>query len=113
LGSLAGLVRNELVEIGVGEHLALALLAVAHVNVLERARSDVAVEGLDRAPELCRSLACSQQATGHIGFALKAAGLTLLKEGEKFSERGIALKTQSFEFYDIVCVGHGAAPTAS
>jgi hypothetical protein len=44
-----------LVEIGVGEHLAWALHAVADDDVFERARRDVAVEGFDRAPELrCR-----------------------------------------------------------
>jgi hypothetical protein len=45
------LIGDELVEIRVGEHLALALPAVTKGDIFQCARSDVAVERLDRATE--------------------------------------------------------------
>jgi hypothetical protein len=45
------LIGNELVEIGVGEHAALAALAVAKGDVFQRAGGNVAVEGFHRAAE--------------------------------------------------------------
>jgi hypothetical protein len=45
-------IGNEFVEVGVGEHLARAALAVADGDIFERAGSDVAVERFDRATEL-------------------------------------------------------------
>src|SRR5262249_21211533 len=49
---LSGLVSDEFVEIGVSEPDAPALPAVADVDIVQRARSDVAVERLDRAVQL-------------------------------------------------------------
>jgi len=46
------LVSDEFVEIGVSEPDAPALPAVANVDIVQRARSDVAVERLDRAVQL-------------------------------------------------------------
>jgi hypothetical protein len=42
---------DELVDIGVGEHAALAALAVAKGDVFQRAGGNVAVEGFHRAAE--------------------------------------------------------------
>jgi len=66
---------NELVEIGVGEHLALAALAVADGDVLERAGGDVAVERLDRATEPGSGLCCSLESV-RWGVARLARGLS-------------------------------------
>jgi hypothetical protein len=52
---------NEFVEIGIGEHAAWALRAVADDDVFEVARRDVTVEGLDRAAELRRCFGRSPQ----------------------------------------------------
>src|SRR5262249_6186038 len=49
---LSGLIGDEFVEIGVGEHLAWALSAMTDADVFERAGGDVAVERLDRTTEL-------------------------------------------------------------
>src|SRR5262249_48521108 len=55
-GILSGLVGDEIVEVGVGEHAARALRAVTDDDVAERAGGDVAGERLDRAAELARGL---------------------------------------------------------
>jgi hypothetical protein len=49
---LAGLIDDELVEIGVGEPHARALLAVTDDDIAKLARVDVGVERLDGAAEL-------------------------------------------------------------
>src|SRR6516164_7785242 len=73
---LSGLVGDEFVEIGVGEHAALTALAVAKDDVFQRAGSDVTVERLDRAAELARSLGGRAQAVrwGLAQLALVAFG---------------------------------------
>jgi hypothetical protein len=43
---------NEFVDVGISEHAARALLAVADGHIAQRAGGDVAVEGLHRAAEL-------------------------------------------------------------
>src|SRR5262249_10866937 len=53
---LSGLVGNEFVEVGVGEHLTWAFRAVPDDNVTERTRSDVTVERLHRAMKLACGL---------------------------------------------------------
>jgi hypothetical protein len=53
---------DEGVEIGIGEHLARAALAVADDHVAERARFDMAVERLDRAAEFGGGLGLRTQA---------------------------------------------------
>src|SRR5262249_31773738 len=55
-GILAGLIGDELVEIRIGEHAALAALAVADGDIFERARLHVAVERLHRAMKLACGL---------------------------------------------------------
>jgi len=47
---------DEGVEIGIGEHLARAALAVADGDIFERTGSDVAVERLDRTAQLAGGL---------------------------------------------------------
>ena len=58
---LASLIGNELVEIGVGEHLAGALRAVADDDVFQITRVNMTVEGLDRAAEFCSCLGSRAQ----------------------------------------------------
>jgi hypothetical protein len=58
------LIGNELVEIGVGEHAARALLAVADAHIAERARLDVAVKRAQRTAELRRRLGSRAQPIG-------------------------------------------------
>jgi hypothetical protein len=53
------LVGDELVEVGVGEHFALTLLAMAQGDVMQRAGSDVGVERLDAAAKFGSGLRCS------------------------------------------------------
>jgi len=72
---------NELVEISVGEHLALAALAVADGDVLERAGGDVAVERLDRAVQLGGGLRGTLKPVG--GRKAQLAGGTLLPPKRK------------------------------
>jgi hypothetical protein len=55
---------DEGVEIGIGEHLARAALAVADGDIFERADSDVAVKRLDRAAELARGRGGREEAIG-------------------------------------------------
>jgi len=50
------LVGNELVEVGGGEHLALAFAAVADREVAQPPRRDVTLKRFLRAAELCRRL---------------------------------------------------------
>jgi hypothetical protein len=50
------LVSDEFVEVGVGEHLARAALAVADGDIFERAGSDVTVQRLDRAMQFAGGL---------------------------------------------------------
>jgi hypothetical protein len=57
-----GLVADELVEIGVGEHAALALGAVTNEHVFQPSGGDMALEGLDRAAELSGRLALGAKA---------------------------------------------------
>jgi hypothetical protein len=68
------LVGDEGVEVGVGEHLALALSTVADGNVAKRARRDVALDGLNRASELCRALG---ERLEPVGRALACFGVYL------------------------------------
>src|SRR5215472_15530488 len=74
---LSSLIGDELVEIGVGEHLARALRAAPDNHVAQLARGDVAVERLDRAAEfrcrLRRGLETVRQ--GFARFVLAAGGL--------------------------------------
>jgi hypothetical protein len=63
------LVGNKRVEIGIGEHLARALAAVADDDIAQRACGDVAVEGLHGAAESRSGLAGGAQAVG-CGLAL-------------------------------------------
>jgi hypothetical protein len=53
---------DELSDIGVGEHVALALLAVPQGDVFQRARGDVTVDRPDRAAELYCSVVFGEQA---------------------------------------------------
>ena len=68
---------DEFVEIGVGEHLARALLALADADVAEIAHSNVGVKRPDRAAEfrcrLRRGLETVRQ--GFARFVLAAGGL--------------------------------------
>jgi hypothetical protein len=57
-----GLVGNEGIEVGVGEHPALALATATDADIGERTGCDVALEGLDRAAELGGRLALGAKA---------------------------------------------------
>src|SRR5262245_11271449 len=59
---LTSLIGDEIVEIGVGEHLAWALSAMTDADVFERAGGDVAVQRLDGATKLARGLGGRAQA---------------------------------------------------
>jgi len=56
------LVGDKFVEIGIGEHAAWAFLAVADVDIAQRPRCNVAVEGAQRTIELGCRLGAGQQA---------------------------------------------------
>jgi hypothetical protein len=58
------LIGDELVKIGVCEHATPTALAVAKGDVFQRARGDVAVEGLDGAAQLACGLGRRAQAIG-------------------------------------------------
>src|SRR5262249_47837633 len=72
-GILSGLVGDEIVGVGVGEHAARALRAVTDDEVAERAGGDRAVERLDGAAQLARGLGACAQAIGR-GVARLARG---------------------------------------
>jgi hypothetical protein len=57
-----GLVGNEGIEVGVGEHPALALATATDADIGERTGCDVALKGLDRATELGGRLALGAKA---------------------------------------------------
>ena len=56
-----------MIEIGIGEHAALAFLAVADIHIAQRAGLDVAIERLDRAIEFGRSLRRGLEAARYVG----------------------------------------------
>jgi hypothetical protein len=57
---------DERVEIGIGEHFARALRAVADLDVAQRARCDVALQRLDRAAEPRCCLRLGEQPIRHV-----------------------------------------------
>src|SRR5262249_14202391 len=61
---LAGLIGDELIEIGVVEHAARALFAATCIDVTQRTGSNMGKQRLDRAAELARGLGGREQAIG-------------------------------------------------
>jgi len=74
-GVLAGLVGNELIEIGGGKVPARALGAVANHDIFQIAIGGVTVERFDRAAELGSGLGCGLESVGRgvVRLALLAA----------------------------------------
>jgi len=72
---------DELVDIGVGEHTALAALAMAKGDVFQRARGNVAVQRFDGAAELGSGLRGTLKPVG--GREARLAGSTLLPPKRK------------------------------
>jgi hypothetical protein len=71
---------NEVVEIGIGEHAARAFLAVADIDVTQRAGSDVSGERLDGTAEPIGGLRCSLESVRrHLARLAPAAGHVLIR----------------------------------
>src|SRR5262249_7097177 len=89
---LSGLVGDEIVEIGIGEHAAHALAALADADVAEIARGDVRVERLDRTTELSGGLRGTLEPAA--GREAQLAGGTVLPPKYKpFAECPQAFRT--------------------
>jgi len=75
------LASNKFVEVGIGEHAARTLHAVANDDVFERTRRDVTVEGLDRAAQLRRRFGQRAQPVRRARRALAATAAPWSKGG--------------------------------
>jgi len=91
------LIGNEIVEIGIGEHLVRALRALADDDVAEIPGSDMAVERLDRAAELGSGLRCR--------FEPVRRGLARLARGA-IKRREKCLRVPSARCFDHRCCDH-------
>ena len=82
------MIGDEFVEIGVGEHAAHTLPAMADIDISERAGSNMAVERLDRATQLARCLGGRAQAIRRWKLADAEQGFKTSKQHASAGVRG-------------------------